>query len=51
MNPKLLAFLVKGVVSLGFAVPIGLLVKLNYRIDEKIDEKYNPEKIEEDPAS
>lgn len=50
MSPKLKAMLAKASVAALFAVPLGLLVRLNWSIDEKIDEKYNPKK-DEDPTS
>lgn len=47
MNPKLMKFLVKGALSLTAAAAIGYTIKLEKKIEERIDEHYEtPEQTE-----
>jgi hypothetical protein len=46
MNPKLEKFAYKQGIGLVFAAVLGGLVKLNYKIDDRIDAKYEEKKKE-----
>jgi hypothetical protein len=42
MSPKLIKFLVKGSLSLAISAAIGYTIKMEKRIEEAIDEHYEP---------
>jgi hypothetical protein len=49
MNPKLAKMLAKGAVGIPITMALGLLVRVNHKIDDRIDEHYDskdPDKTE-----
>lgn len=49
MNPKIAKFAIKSALSIGVATLLGYMIKLENRIEDKIDERY--ESNNEDPKT
>lgn len=43
MNPKLTKLIVKGALGFGISAVIGYTIKMEKRIEERIDEHFDPE--------
>lgn len=44
MNPTVAKYLVKGVFGLGVSSVIGIMIKMEHRVDDRIDEHYDSKK-------
>lgn len=51
MNQKLAKMAAKAVVGSGIAFVLGVIVKLEHRIDDKIDDHYDSKKVQPEPES